>query len=118
MYGLPADFDSSFFIGHTLELVCFSENQMSLHFDEHISITIEGSFSYIKDKKDKVSVVEIPVTNSDVMMLTGKTIKESVGKRDGTLTLTFNNGHKFICYDDTPNYESYKIQNSDKEIIV
>jgi hypothetical protein len=46
MYGLPKDFDGGFLVGRTLEMVCFSENQMALHFGAEISITIESAFSY------------------------------------------------------------------------
>jgi len=46
MYGLPEDFDGTFLQGRELEQVCFSRNQVYLHFGDQVEIMIEGSFSY------------------------------------------------------------------------
>ena len=118
MYGLPIDFDGSFFIGRILEQVCFAAYTMYLNFDGEIIISIEGSFSYIKNRQQNIEVVKVPVSKSDVLELIGRTVKEVVGKRDGTLTLKFDNKHEFICYDNSLNYESYHIQNGNKRIVV
>lgn len=118
MYGLPDDFDGSFFVGRTLDEICFAAYTMYLVFDGKVTISIAGSFSYIKNRQENIEFLNIPVNKPDFLILIGKTIKEAVGERDGTLTLKFDNGHEFSCYDDSPNYECYNIKNNDNEIIV
>ncbi|HLD36493.1 MAG TPA: DUF6188 family protein [Planctomycetota bacterium] len=118
MYGLPDQFDTSFLIGLELESVVFHPFTMHLHFTNNITISITGAFSYTKNKLDKVETVKIPLTTkTDVMILVGKKIKEATGERNGTLTLTFDNEHIFVCYDYYPNYESYIIYRGKDETI-
>ncbi len=54
MYGLPDDFDAGAFVGRTLEQVCFTENQVTLHFDGMIDITVESAFVH-GDRKSESS---------------------------------------------------------------
>ena len=119
MYGLPEDFDGAFFVGRTLELVCFSENQVSLHFGGDISITIESSFSHQKDSSESSGqVVNVPASESDLMQLLDQSVTEVSASRDGTLVLTFTNGHVFKCFDDSHQFESYHIKRGAIEIHV
>src|SRR5262245_30928410 len=113
MYGLPKDFDGGFLAGRTLEMVCFSENQMVLHFGGEVSITIESAFSY-RDAQ----VVNVPVHESNVMELLGSSVSGAQGDADGTLSLIFDNGQSLKVYDTTQQYESYSIAYGDKVIIV
>jgi hypothetical protein len=119
MYGLPEDFDGAFFVGRSLELVCFSENQVSLRFGGDISITIESSFSHQQDSSESSGqVVNVPVSESDLMQLLGQSVAEVSASRDGTLVLTFTNGHVFKCFDDSRQFESYHIKRGAIEIHV
>src|SRR3972149_8201656 len=115
MYGLPKDFDFSVFEGRTLELVCFSENTVNLSFDDHLSITIESSYSHQVDDEDPGSTIDIPPETSTLMQLTGDVVElaEAVGK--GTLVLHFEGGQVLKCFEDLPNYECYKITHHGKE---
>ena len=49
MYGLPANFDASLFVGRTLQLICFSANQIYLHFDTELMLTMKDGFSTGKE---------------------------------------------------------------------
>lgn len=119
MYGLPEDFDGAFFVGCTLELVCFSENQVSLRFDGDLSVTIESSFSYQKEPSESSGqVVKVPTSESDLMQLIGHSVAEVSASRDGTLILTFTNRHVFRCFDDSSQFESYHIKRGTIEIHV
>jgi primase-polymerase (primpol)-like protein len=113
MYGLPKDFDGSFLVGRTLNLVCFSQNQMSFHFDDDITITVESAFSY-----KTAQVVDVPVQESNLMELLGSAVSVARGEADGTLSLLFNNGQTLKVYDTTKQYESYTITYGGKVIIV
>lgn len=119
MYGLPENFDASFFVGRTLEMICFNANQIYLHFDDEITITIEGSFSH-QHARSSVNprVVSVPAEQSDLMRLLEHKVVSVSADPDGTLTLDFDDGQIFTCYDQTPSYESYQIKHGDEVIIV
>jgi len=115
MYGLPDDFDGTFFVGLELELVSYSANTVSLIFNKDVSITIESSFEHraTPDQSD-AEVQRIPVSCSDLMQLLGLSVERVDAKTDGTLTLYFSGGHVFRCFDDAANYESYQIANGNR----
>ena len=113
MYGLPKDFNGSFLVERTLEMVCFNQNQVYLHFDTNITIAIEGAFSYKTDQ-----VINVPVQNSNLMELLGSSVLVAQGDENGTLSLNFDNGQTLKVYDMTKQYESYTISYGDKVIIV
>ena len=113
MYGLPKDFDGNVLVGRVLEMVCFNENQVYLHFDRKTTITIEVAFSYGSDQ-----VIEIPVKESNLMESLGASVTEAHGDEHGTLSLLFDNGQTLKVYDPSKQYESYTISYEGKVIIV
>jgi hypothetical protein len=118
MHGLPAGFDGGFLIGHWLEQVCFNENQIWFHFNGDVAIAIEGGYSYQPDTLPaSAPTAFVPASNSNLMGLLGQTISRIEATGDGTLALFFENGHQLRCFDD-PHYESYRIQEGDRVIIV
>lgn len=119
MYGLPENFDASFFVGRTLEMIRFNANQIYLHFDDHMTITIEGSFSHQHARSStNPQVVSVPVKQSALMQLLEQKVISVSADRDGTLTLVFDDGQIFTCYDQSANYESYQIKHGDEVIVV
>lgn len=118
MYGLPSDFDASFFVGVTLEMICFNANQISLQFDKKVVLTIEGRYLHKKGAADQpAQIVSLPVSKSDLMLLLERSVSLASGAEDGTLTLVFDNRHSLTCFDDAQ-YESYRIKIGEQEIIV
>ncbi len=113
MYGLPKDFDGSFLLGRTLEMVCFTENQVCLHFGAETMIGIVSAFSCNDEQ-----VVNVPVFGSNLMGLLGSSVRAAQGDESGTLSLTFDDGQTLKVYDDTEQYECYTIRYGDKVIIV
>lgn len=113
MFGLPADFDGSFLVGLTLEMICFTENQVNLHFGADTMIRIESAYSYNGNEP-----VDVPVCQSNLMELLGSSVLVTHGDASGTLSLTFNQGRTLKVYDTTEQYESYIITHGGKEIIV
>ena len=110
MYGLPLDFDAKFLVGRNLEQICFNQNQIALHFDDDLSIIVESALSHESSQSlSDARVVEVPVSDSDLMQLLGFSVSDASGDKDGTLTLVFDNGHTLKCYDTSHEYESYKI---------
>ena len=118
MYGLPQDFDFSIFSGRVLEQVCFREYQIALLFDQDVSVTVEGTFAHLApDGTRQPGTTEFPVVASSAMALVGRRISVAKGTGDGTLSLLFDNGEQFVCYD-TPGYESYHVVVRGKTTIV
>ena len=119
MYGLPEDFDGSFLIGRVLEVVSYSDNSLSLGFDNRVSITIESSFEYrSRPGGGDVELQRVPVRSSSVMQLLGHSVESVDSDRDGTLGLQFSGGSVFRCFDDQSAYECYRIANGDSETYV
>jgi hypothetical protein len=119
MYKLPKDFTGAFLIGRTLESIHFSTNNVILHFSDDVVITIESTFLHYDTRSEAMSqVASIPVIQSSLMRLLGQPISEASGDEQGTLTLTFKNGHVLEIYDSATHYESYSIKHGDRLIIV
>jgi len=118
MFGLPKDFDASILVGRTLELICFAQYQIFLHFDEKVSIDVRSALSHQESLNLAPRRVEIPVLQSDLMVLLGHSTVKAFGNDEGTLSLEFDNGHSLHCLDDSKQYESYTITYSGREIIV
>lgn len=119
MYGLPEDFDASIFVERTLEQICFNENQIALHFGLDLSLVIECAFIH-EDPAQQPSnqVVDVPAASSNLMSLLGVRVTLAWGDKDGTLLVRFENGQSLKIEDNSPVYESYRIQQGDREIIV
>lgn len=118
MYGLPVDFDGSFLVGRNLEMICFSSNQIYLHFDDHVTVTIEGEFSYRPQPSEAdAQPIHMPIMESKLMQLLEHSISEAAGDEDGTLTLVFDNGHVLKCFE-ASGYESYQIKHATGRLIV
>jgi hypothetical protein len=119
MYKLPTDFDGAFFLGKTLEFVTFSENTVSLIFNESVSITVESCLEHRGEPDLPPPVIQkVPVSESRLMQLLGHSIRRATGDEKGTLEVVFDNGHVVRIYDDPPCYESYSIFNGEQRIIV
>lgn len=117
MYGLPTEFDASRFARLTLEQVSFTVNTIHLSFSENVSITIESSYEFL-DWNGDARRQTVPVNDSRLMQLLGKSVESARASNDGTLILCFGNGQTLTCYDDTPMYEAYIIRFGVEEIIV
>lgn len=119
MYGLPIGLDVSCMVGCTLEQVSFSVNTVHLSFSKDVSITIEACFMHsIPGDAGGSKPTQVPLHESRLMQLAGESIESAQASADGTLSLTFTNGHRLVIYDDTPQYEAYRIRLGGEEIIV
>lgn len=120
MYGLPEDFDASFFVGLELGYVTYSVNTVCLIFGKDVSISIESSFQHQATPNEADAEIQhVPITTcSDLMQLLGRSVEAVNANADGTLTLTFSGGHVFRCFDDASGYESYSIEHGGERIIV
>jgi hypothetical protein len=118
MYGLPADFDASIFVGKRLESVCFYEFSVGFSFDPEAYVQTEWGFNYSVGPNEPSHFQAIPATDSGAIRLLGFTITAGEAHPDGTLTLVFDDGSVLQFLDSGPQYESYQIKLGDREIIV
>jgi hypothetical protein len=118
MYGLPADFDCSFFNGRTVEMICISANQIYLHFDQEVVLTVEGRYSIEDSTSAVLKSVRVPEIDVALFDIIEQSVLRSIAETNGTLTLFFQNGYIIKCYDDTELYEAYRIQNGGSITIV
>ncbi len=118
MYGLPANFDAEVFVGKKLDLICYSTNTINISFEGDVSITLMGSFIYRHSPYETVIKQCPPMSSSDMMRLVGKVVCYAEGRKDGTLTLRFDNGHILELLDDVKEYEAYIIRIGKRDIIV
>ena len=118
MYGLPADFDSRIFVDRTLVQVCVFSNQIAFHFDQNISVRLEGEYSLQVDSAAEPEMIEIPEFHPGLTKLLDARVKDTSSTRDGTLVLQFSDGAVLTFYDRSPGYERYEISIGDRHIIV
>lgn len=119
MYGLASEFDASRLVGCTLENVSFSVNTVHLSFAKDVAITIEACFMHsIPGEVGGSKPMRVPLRESRLMQLAGESIDSAQATLDGTLSLTFSNGHRLELYDDTPQYEAYRLRLGQDEIVV
>jgi hypothetical protein len=117
MHGLPDDFSCAFFVGKTLEMLCFNANQVYLHFGQRTHIAVEGTYS-VSCSGQEIRRFRVPAVNLDLFKLIENKVTSASGARDGTLTLTFANGMVFCCYDDEAAFECYTIRHDGQETYV
>lgn len=119
MYGLPEDFDPTGFVGRSVEIVSFTANTVHLAFDGDYSLTVESSFEHrSKGCSNQPARFEVPVRDSGLMSLIGRPVVSAEVDKPGTLCLQFDDGQMFRCFDDSEEYESYKVNCGGTEIIV
>lgn len=119
MYRFPTGFDTSRLFGCVLEQVSFSANTIHLSFGNDVSITIESCFAHSTGGDlDRSDQEHLPIRESRLMQLVGESIESAQASPDGTLSLKFSNGHALASYDDAPQYEAYRLNLGEEEIIV
>jgi hypothetical protein len=99
--------------------------QVQLHFEQpdHSSsdtgISVEMSYSHQHGNDEYRWSYDASASDAcSVLFLIGATITDFRGDPDGTLTLKFNNGDSLTFYDETPEYQAYRIWHGDDPLIV
>lgn len=98
MKGLPKTFDSSVFMGKTIDQVSFTINTVSLNFDAGLILTVVGAFEHgpiLGGSGHEVS--EPPVSESRLMQLAGHRVTGAKVEDDGGLSLVFEDGQSLRC---------------------
>ena len=120
MYGLNRDIDLSFLNGRESIQIAIGVYHIQFGFDEDVRISVEGEFSYFDGGTEVVWKPEPGSAQIAVrtVALLGATIDSFEGRENGTLTLSFSNGHRLIIPDSSKEYESYQITRPGQTIVV
>lgn len=117
MYGLDKNIDLRFMLQKEVIQVCIGTGQIAVHFDNKLSIYVEG---YVCLRKQDDYFQFSPRNRDGVKFMIdflGEKITNLVNKGQGDLVVEFSNGFELTLYE-TPHYESYSIHFEDIEIIV
>jgi hypothetical protein len=120
MYDLPKGFSFGFLKDQELELLCFGPYTVTLHFTQGIQIQIEGSFRHIfgGHGAHDVALSHFPLLDSKLMRLLAQRVAQAKAKRDGTLTLHFENGDSLVIDGNVAPYESYHVNVPGRGLLV
>ena len=120
MYGLRSDTDLSFLNARELGQVAIGVYQIQFGFDEDVTISVYSEFSYFDGLDESVWQPEPGFAQiaAQTVALLGATIQTFEAQKDGTLTLTFSNGHRLTIPDSSKEYESYDITLPGRTIVV
>jgi hypothetical protein len=120
VYGLNKNIDLKFLNGRECVQIAIGVYQIQFGFDEDVRISVEGEFRYFDDGTEVVCRPEpgSPQIAARTVALLGATIETFEGRENGTLTLSFSNGHRLIIPDSSQEYESYTITCPGRTIFV
>ena len=119
MYGLPETFDPSFFQEKEIESVCFFPYQVNVYLAGGIRVQVEGRYKLFQSSKMLEAVSAFPISQSALLQLIGKkVIGVSFTARSGDIEFSLESELKLFIEGDTGPYESYRLFDGQKEIIV
>ena len=118
MYGLPPEIDVSFLVHREVEQVCIGLHQVQIHFDDNVSISIEGRFKYTDRTGRVFEWQDRPSQAAGVVDSLGLVVSAVTPEPDGTLTLAFSAGANLTIFDDDKQYEAYQISKPGTTIVV
>jgi hypothetical protein len=113
VHRLPEDFDTSAFVGATLQTVTFGPFVVNLTFEANqpLWIAVEGSYEHAGPEDEGwIDAARIPVGVSRLMQLTNHAVTKAARLDAERLRLDFDHGHSLTLIDDTDRYESFQIE--------
>jgi len=120
MYGLKKEIDLNFLTGRELIQVAIGTFQVQFHFDEDVTVSVEAEFYYFDGQDEWIWQQEpsSPQIAARTVAMLGASITSIETNENGTLALTFSNGHRLTILDSFKEYESYDITRPGQTIIV
>jgi len=120
MYGLRKEIDLSFLTGRELIQVAIGSFQVQFHFDEDVTVSVEAEFCYFDGQDEWIwqQKPSSPQIAARTVAMLGASITSLETNENGTLALTFSNGHRLTILDSFKEYESYDITRPGQTIIV
>ena len=120
MHGLKKETDLSFSAGRELIQVAIGSFQVQFHFDGDVAVSVEAEFRYFDGQREWIWRQErsSPQVASRTVAMLGASVTSFESTENGTLALTFSNGHRLTMVDSFKEYESYDITRPGQTIIV
>lgn len=119
MHGLPETFDPSFLKGKEIESITFAGYQVNVYLDGNVWVQIEGRYKLLRDGNVLEAVSAFPISQSSLPQLIGKKIiSVSFTAQSGDIELTLENSHRLLIEGDVGPYESYRLFDGQKQLIV
>ena len=118
MKGLPKTFDTSLFVGRTVDAVSFTVNTVSINFDGGLILTIEGPFEHTAAFGAIGNQLnEPPISESRLMQLAGHQVTEATVVDDGGICLSFEGRQYLRCIRGSEPYECFHISQGGLEVV-
>jgi hypothetical protein len=101
MYGLRKEIDLSFLTGRELIQVAIGSFQVQFHFDEDVTVSVEAEFCYLDGRDEWIwqQKPSSPQIAARTVAMLGASITSFETNENGTLALTFSNGHRLTILD-------------------
>ena len=103
-------------IGLHVEMLCFAQFCMYMHFEAQILLTVEASFEHVHGVTRKSQLTTFPATESSLIRILDCSIVSASVDPNGDLHLTFSNGDTLRVYKQ-PEFESYQLRIGNEELI-
>ena len=117
MYGFPEQNVLSGIVDKNLTMVCCNANQIYLHFDYDMTISVNKNCFQIELGKELFKI-GVPIDNLSLFrFIEQKVVNIEVNSEKTVCIIFFENGGKVILEDDE-HYESFVISINGKEILV
>jgi len=122
MYKNPLNEDWSFFLGRKLTQLCIGEYDIQLHFQENVTISIQGedpaeAFRHKAALSSTSAVRGMPGGAVTLVSLLGASVQKVVAESNLVLALYFSNNEDLRIFDSSDSCESFTI-NGPKGLIV
>lgn len=119
MHGLPESFDPSFLKGKEIESLTFAAYQVNMYLDGNVWLQIEGRYKLFHGGEVIEEVSAFPISQSSLLQLIGRRITGvSFTARSGDIEFMLDSGHKLLIEGDAGPYESYRLFDGQKQLIV
>lgn len=118
MHGLNKNVDLSFLNGREVIQVAIGTHQVTFAFDEDVSISVEGEFTYSNGRNESIWKPGASHIAAGTVALLGAKIEALEAHENGTIKLLFSNGNHLTIPDSSSEYESYNITRPGETIVV
>ena len=119
MHGLPTTFDPTFLRGKSVESITFAAYQVNVYLDGNVWVQIEGRYSLLHGGKVIESVNTFPILQSTLLQLIGrKVVDVSFTAKIGDIEFELENGLRLRLEGECGPYESYRLFDGQKELVV
>jgi len=103
-------------VGKNIELVCFAQYSVYIHFEDKILITVESGFEHVHNGTRRVCQLSSLPADCSVLTIVESTVNSAVVDQNGDLKLTISNGDSLRIFKE-PKYESYRLRIAGEELI-